>query len=1060
MSENKDSAGNKLQRSKVLTVLNEKGKKFTEYIDSGSPIIETISKYAEFAGDLPFLSVLKVFSKLLDEVTKINDPRQLGYYACKIAFLDALQMALNSDDFNSPIEAKYVIKAVEEQLKAINLSDITFYTFDSDHPTQHRSFESMLENGNARLMTLGFHESQRLALEKEIKEKYSESLRVLFTNRDTAEKFKPFKEYISLEPKHLAAKEKLYQHAEYQVWQFESAPVLGKEPFPLKDVYIESECGRLTWGEIIRENEESSERVVRNELKQPKLDAFNEENGGRHKLLDVVMRLIADEKGKQPIIIQGVAGSGKTSFTLRLCSELVKHGLIPIRIRLRDVNLGWTIEEALPRAIRLSQTLYADKDILLNNDIFKESGFGSFDKISRYVLILDGWDELSTAASDSFKARVEKVIGKILDKFIPNSSARFPVKIILTGRPSEQITTGELLTNDTPVLTLRSLTNPQLTQFVGNIQKAVQTDKIEKFRETFADFPADYFPPESDFSDWKNFDISKFDSILSKYDHKEKRLEVLGLPLLAHLTAHLIKYWQGKDAAALVENETTLYRNLINLTCEKAGKGHIDKTISAGDASKLSTFRGTDLRKLLWAAAGAMSVFGDESISYDELERRLNENEELRGIVERLDKENWLSSLLISFYFKGGVKELGCEFSHKSFREYLFAEAIVRELKDYGKKAEAHYHEHANEWDDFPENDKRRDLSRNLARLLSPQWLKDEVIDFLRDLIEWEIERAKDAAKDQDIGLCEDSSTLEQWRNVRDGLADVWGWWNESVHLRPQAEYKRGRKVYEKPAFVNELLENAMPFSEERDLPPPAVNALDAHLGEAFCYLNVFLHNFLRHKGEENKNCRRHQSIFQNEKRFKPSADKKRIYTDKFADFYYAVGRINGIGDRPRNVFPVKMDLTAIDLSSCYLDGLVFASARLDNARLNNAILDNARLNNASLDYASLDYAILINAILINASLDHASLDYASLDYASFVNARLKGADLRFATNLTKEQIASAWIDEKTQLPEHLEPFRAEFLRHSYQRQGIDIEDIDDDIDDEDLDEAAETEND
>jgi hypothetical protein len=41
---------------------------------------------------------------------------------------------------------------------------------------------------------------------------------------------------------------------------------------------------------------------------------------------------------------------------------------------------------------------------------------------------------------------------------------------------------------------------------------------------------------------------------------------------------------------------------------------------------------------------------------------------------------------MISFYFKGGREDRGCEFLHKSFREYLYAEAVVEMLKDYGLK--------------------------------------------------------------------------------------------------------------------------------------------------------------------------------------------------------------------------------------------------------------------------------------------------------------------------------------------------------------------------------------
>lgn len=1058
MAENKENAGNKLQRSKIVTALSEKGKKFTEYVEAGSPIIETIAKYAEIAGDIPFLSVLKVFSKLLEEISTINDPRELGYYACKIAFLDALQMALNSEDFISPVEIKDVVKEVDEQLKQIRLSDVSFITFNREMPSQHRFFELALEHTNASLITLGFNDIQRDEVKRKINENYNECFRLLVTKRDTEPKFAPFIKYIALEPAYLKAEEALRRHAEYQVWQFESAPVLGKEPFALKDVYIESECGHLTWGEIICENDESDERIIRNELKQQKLDAFDEKNGGRNNLLEVVIKLIGDEKNIEPIIIQGVAGSGKTSFTLRFCSELMKSNLIPIRIRLRDVKIGSLIEETLPRAVRLSEKKVADKDIFLDYKIFNTKGEGKFDKISRYVLILDGWDELSTSANESFKSRVEKVIKAVLEKFIRYSNFDVPVKIILTGRPSEQITTSELLANDTNVLTLRSLTNEQLVTFVDNIENAVKTDKIEEFQNSFTNFPAEYFPKdiELDFEEWQNFDKSKFDSILETYSHEKKHLEVLGLPLLAHLTAHLIKHWKGKDAVNLVGNETTLYRNLINLTCEKAGKAHIDRSMSTTDAKNLSTFRGGELRKLLWATASAMSVFGDESISYNELRLRVKLNKELREVVDRISKENWLSSLLISFYFKAGVEELGCEFSHKSFREYLYAEAIVNELKDYGRNAKPHYTERENEWEDFSENDERYEFSRNLARLLSPKWLKNEVVDFLRNLIDWEIERAKDAKKDIDVGLVENPLTLEQWQNVRDGLADVWGWWNDGVHLRLQAEYddSQGVDVYKKEAFVNELIRKAMPLSNERRLPPPPANTLDAHLGEAFCYLGVFLHNFLRFAGEENKTLRKHQSLFKNEKRFKLSSNNLERFDGTSLDFYLAIGRINSAGNRPLDIFPGEMDLTAVDLHGCRLYGVMLHNSRLNYAILSNTNLYlanfyNANLHSADLRHANLYLTNLDSTSLIEANLEYARIERTILENTNLYNTNLDNctfirSDFRTVNGLTKEQAMSAHI-KNSKLPEHLDSFKDEIFSRNNEYDDFNDIEIEDD---------------
>lgn len=48
-----------------------------------------------------------------------------------------------------------------------------------------------------------------------------------------------------------------------------------------------------------------------------------EENGGRHKLLETVMGYVTDVNFREPIVIQGSAGSGKSTFTLRLADHLL-----------------------------------------------------------------------------------------------------------------------------------------------------------------------------------------------------------------------------------------------------------------------------------------------------------------------------------------------------------------------------------------------------------------------------------------------------------------------------------------------------------------------------------------------------------------------------------------------------------------------------------------------------------------------------------------------------------------------------------------------------------------
>ena len=87
---------------------------------------------------------------------------------------------------------------------------------------------------------------------------------------------------------------------------------------------------------------------------------------------------------------------------------------------------------------------------------------------------------------------------------------------------------------------------------------------------------------------------------------------------------------------------------------------------------------------------------------------------------------------------------MGAEFSHKSFREYLFAEQVVEVLKAYGRdiKRELAERKEEEDWKDFDSDDPRRQLCHRLAELLGPVWITLEVARHLRRLLIWEIGRA------------------------------------------------------------------------------------------------------------------------------------------------------------------------------------------------------------------------------------------------------------------------------------------------------------------------------
>jgi uncharacterized protein YjbI with pentapeptide repeats len=78
---------------------------------------------------------------------------------------------------------------------------------------------------------------------------------------------------------------------------------------------------------------------------------------------------------------------------------------------------------------------------------------------------------------------------------------------------------------------------------------------------------------------------------------------------------------------------------------------------------------------------------------------------------------------------------------------------------------------------------------------------------------------------------------------------------------------------------------------------------------------------------------------------------------------------------------------------------------------LSRTFIRRADLSNASLVGANLSFADCTNAIFRGADFRDAQLE----------GTILRGADLSGARNLTKEQVASAIIDQNTILPEYLQ---------------------------------------
>lgn len=624
------------------------------------------------------------------------------------------------------------------------------------------------------------------------------------------------------------------------------------------------------------------------------------------------------------------------------------------------------------------------------------------------MLILDGWDEISVSASAGYQQRVERMLEAVRQKFL--SRRAIPVRVVLTGRPSLAIEESKFLHRETRLLTIRNFSPFQLAGYVEKVKKATSGARTK--------------------AAWDLSKVTALPRVLEEYrqdfeqkdDQRERKgsLEIFGLPLLAHLALRLLGE-RPENASELLRNTASLYRSLVDLVVGHAGKPQ------EADFEGSAVLKGQELRELLRGTAEAMTTFGAEAIPYEELAARLDlDDAELLRRVDNLSGEQVLSRLMISFFFKGGRTELGVEFSHKSFREYLFAEQLVEVLKSYGRKAPDFLPERPAEyfWKDFDTSDPRLAFCHRLAEMLGPAWLSYEVALHVTQILEWEISRSADWDLVSEIERAAILSGPE-WRRVRDGLADAWDWWGEGVHLRAQpARVTGGYWRYEEKPLALRVAESMRLRSDEKKCPlPRRMNTVDAHLGDGLFHLAAALHGELYFASKpgfrprpldlgENR-LRRYQ--FQ-------AGEKPMVFAPSGPEannFFGYCARINSGEYRPSGRFPSNArafgvylggtDLRALDFNGAWLEGANFNEADLTRAHFSEAFLlgstflntilfgadfSRAALAGADLRSANLGRADLQDAELSNADLNGANLAEANLGETVLQDANLSGADL------------------------------------------------------------------
>src|SRR5262245_58405704 len=271
-----------------------------------------------------------------------------------------------------------------------------------------------------------------------------------------------------------------------------------------------------------------------------------------------------------------------------------------------------------------------------------------------------------------------------------------------------------------------------------------------------------------------------------------------------------------------------------------------------------------------------------------------------------------------------------------------------------------------NYWRDFSrEEDRLRyEFSRELAYLLAPQWVAPNVWDHLQHLIEWEISRAataSDASPDDDqlSGLPTQALSFERWKYVRDGLADLWEWWCDCAHLRPQVRADRWKKSVIEPPFVDELIRWAAPLTAEENeaLPLESSTRIDAHLGDALCQICAMVHFCIAmNEGLNRIEPGTLEYVKSNRKRkyqrlanynqielalFAPGGED--VKPDRFnPNFKHYCARINSAFGSALREFPSRAILDGVCLSDANISYSTLINTQLTFANLSSALLSSA----------------------------------------------------------------------------------------------------------------------
>ncbi|WP_370496391.1 pentapeptide repeat-containing protein [Trichodesmium erythraeum] len=720
------------------------------------------------------------------------------------------------------------------------------------------------------------------------------------------------------------------------------------ESFSFQDIYVPLEVESVSDGEVDKNAESQNiEKWAKTILLPQHFDENFDENSRKN-------NEEKDKKDKQVLFIQGGPGRGKSVFC-RMFADWVRRELhpiyTPILIRLRDVkNFAANIDQTLADAV--------------NYDFVKIDGGWLTDRNTRFLFLLDGFDELllERGASSELKVFLDQVAQ--FQKQAAENKERGH-RVLITGRPLA-------------LYGIERLMPPNLERVsILPMDDDIQGQWFEKWRTVVGDE-----------------ETEKFGEFLRSEQCPEQVNELAREPLLLYLLASMhrggklkVEMFANTDVG---ETKVLIYEQALEWVLEKQ-RVEEGKNINL----EITKLEPEDLEVLLTEAGLCVVQSGGEYAAIEMIEERLVKkgDKELKRLIEnaREDKrEDGLKNALAAFYLKSATgAENSVEFFHKSFGEFLCAKRMAESLEYFTQKTK--------KGRKFSYSVSDEELVWQVYDLFGYGGLTVEVVEYLMALLVKSeaklvvlFERLHEFYLDWCDGKFIEATEetlpqkkareLQQWR-IKSGQrqVDIYTGLNVIILLFELDRYGQSQEE----------------LREQLRFYPCGQHGSENF--EALKLLTIIGYS----------QCLGVGAFWETVGQFLSGADLR--YADlsgaylivanlRYADLsgaYLISADLSGAYLIGANL--IGADLSRADLRYADLSGANLSDAKLSGANLSDAKLSGAGLSGADLRYADLSGADLSRAKLSDAGLSGANLSVAGLSGADLRYADLSGADLRYA---------------------------------------------------------------